>query len=109
MAKESKFNKLIEYNPELAAGILQQSFIHVVNNVIPGIYLTKDEYKKLIAIILAGEAKDPDEAKPEDYEPPAEEEGGDDTPGGDDTGDESGKDDPTTGGTDEGDSGTEKA
>lgn len=62
MAK-GNFNDLIKEDPELAAGILQNSFIHVVNNMIPNIYLSKEEYKQLVGIILAGKAKDPDEVE----------------------------------------------
>lgn len=63
---KSNFNELIKEDPELAAGILQNSFIHIVNNMIPNIYLTKEEYKKLVGIILAGNAKDPDEVEGSD-------------------------------------------
>lgn len=67
MAK-GNFNDLIKEDPELAAGILQNSFIHVVNNMIPNIYLSKEEYKQLVGIILAGKAKDPDEVENTDEE-----------------------------------------
>jgi len=89
MAK-TNFNDLIKEDPELAAGILQNSFIHVVNNMIPNIYLTKEEYKQLVGIILAGNAKDPDEVEgsensgneggedPSDPKEPVKEEGGGD-------------------------------
>lgn len=61
----AKFNDLIKTDPNVAAGILLNSGIHVVNNLIPNIQVTKEEYKQLVQIILAGEAKDPDEVEEE--------------------------------------------
>lgn len=99
----AKFNDLIKTDPELAAGILQDSFIHIVNHFIPEIYLTKEEYRILVKIILAGEAKEPDDTngKPitkEDPEDPPKESGDDnqDKPSGEEP-----KDPGTTGGGEE--------
>ncbi len=55
------FNEIYDEDPQLAAGVLKNALIHLVNNYIPGIYLTKDQFKELIDIILAGDEKDPDE------------------------------------------------
>lgn len=55
----ANFNDLIKEDPNLAAGILLNSFRGIINNLVPNVYLTKDEFKQLSAIIIAGEAKDP--------------------------------------------------
>lgn len=60
MATKKTFNTLVKENPQLAAGYLLNAGIHVVNNLIPDIYLSKDEYKTLVGHILAGTYIDPD-------------------------------------------------
>lgn len=69
---KGNFNNLIKENPNLAAGVLLNSFRHVVNNMIPNIYVSKEEYKQLVEIILAGEAEDPDEDDGDDDPDPEE-------------------------------------
>ena len=87
------FNDLIKTDTELAAGVLKDSFLHIVNNYIPNICLTKEEFDICVDLILAGKAKDPSKDAPT-ANPPEEGSGdgnkdpeGDntDTPGGGDT------------------------
>lgn len=94
----AKFNDLVKTDPELAAGILQDALVHMVNTYIPKIYVTREELKVLLPIIFSGSAKDPSETN--GLPTGGEEEGGPeednpDEPGTDGSGGEE------TGGTDE--------
>ena len=95
----AKFNDLVKTDPELAAGILQDALVHMVNTYIPKIYVTREELKVLLPIIFSGSAMDPSETN--GLPTGGEEEGGPkeggnpDEPGTDGSGGEE------TGGTDE--------
>lgn len=82
-----KFNDLIKTDPELAAGVLKDAGLHLVNTYIPDIYLTKEEYDICMDLILAGKAKDPSKDAPTANPPKDEEGSGDGTkdPEGDNT------------------------
>lgn len=57
----AKFNDLIKEDPQKAAGIIQDAFLHVVNTMIPEIYLTKEEWHTVSKIIFSGQAQCPHE------------------------------------------------
>lgn len=57
----AKFNDLIKENPQKAAGIIQDAFLHIVNTMIPELYVTKKEWHTLSKIIFSGQAKCPHE------------------------------------------------
>ena len=53
----AKFNDLIKEDPQKAAGIIQDAFLHIVNTMIPEIYLTKEEWHTVSKIIFSGQAQ----------------------------------------------------
>ena len=47
------YNQLLARDPDAAAEKLAKGFLHLINNHIPGIYLTEEEFKTVMPLALA--------------------------------------------------------
>ena len=46
------YNDLLKRDPDAAAQKLADGFLHLINNHIPGIYLTKEEFQTVMPLAL---------------------------------------------------------
>ena len=72
MYSNETFNELLKRDPDAAAQKLADGFLHLINNHIPGIYLTREEFQTVMPKaleIMSTPASEDDSSEDEDSGP----------------------------------------